>query len=738
MVPRLASWHPGPAVDDADLVATRPGATPAADGFVPHDRYILVERLGHGGMGTVWAAHDKVLDRTVALKVLHDEYLGAEDQARLVAEARAMARLSHRNVVDVYDVAEKDGRTYLTMELVRGISLDKWLATPRDWRTVVAMFRAAAQGLAAAHEAGIVHRDIKPANILVGDDGEVRVADFGVAHASVARPDPQAQPTAVTAGVIGTLAYMSPEQLHGQPADARSDQFAFFSSLYEALHGRRPFLGDDVTHQLALIEKGCPPPVNDVPGWLHAAIARGLSVDPAQRYPSIAAAGLALVGPRRHARWIVSGIAVGAAAIVTVALLLRSSAPAEPVCPPASEVLAATWSPPLAAKAEQAFASIGAPFAREAWQRIAADLGEAARQHADVAIGACRANEPHAIACAAEQGALLRALVERLATVDRVAATRTVDMFVVIDPRDCSASASPELAAARADLAVGATAVGLEHAARAARDADHGTALAGAIVHARLLIALGRVDEGLAEIDRTTRGGLSVVDLEVEARLAAARAGLDLGRLLDARGEIGRVLVLSPSEGTRVDPRTAAQVHLVAGEIEHASGNDARAIVELEAAAAHARSADTELWTIPIHDALARAYLRAGRPDEALEVAKRAIELARRLGETHPAYGRASALAGRVNLALARIDKARTKTLAAQRIALDVFGEQHLDVAETFDLLGGIAVAEGDDPAAETQLQKALAIRQALAPTAEATFETKKALAKVQERLGRR
>src|SRR5688572_4537812 len=158
-----------------ETAATQVGRAPRADAdqvAAPRSsRYQLIERLGEGGMGVVWKAHDRALDRVVAFKVLHDRFLGSDHQARLAAEARAMARLSHPNVVAVYDVGEHEGRTFLVMELVTGQPLSHWLAAPRDWREVVAAFRAACAGVAAAHAAGIIHRDLKPSNILVGDDG---------------------------------------------------------------------------------------------------------------------------------------------------------------------------------------------------------------------------------------------------------------------------------------------------------------------------------------------------------------------------------------------------------------------------------------------------------------------------------------------------------------------------------------------------------------------------------------
>lgn len=304
-------------------------AAPRASIRAP-DRYELLERLGEGGMGVVWAARDHVLERVVAFKVMHDRFLGAPDQERLAAEARAMARLSHRNVVAVYDVGERDGRTYLTMELVRGRHLGAWLASPRSWREVVAVFIAAGTGLAAAHAVGIVHRDVKPSNILISDDGGVYVADFGVAHASPSRAFADGtQLVATTAGFIGTPTYMAPERLRGDVADARGDQFAFCVALYEALHGRRPFTGETIGDLRAAIERGCPPPVRDVPRWLHAAVERGLAVDPAARFPSLDALLVALTPRRRRAWWIAAagvGLATG-----TIALASRGSQTVPPI-----------------------------------------------------------------------------------------------------------------------------------------------------------------------------------------------------------------------------------------------------------------------------------------------------------------------------------------------------------------------------------------------------------------------
>ncbi|MBK8713216.1 MAG: serine/threonine protein kinase [Deltaproteobacteria bacterium] len=220
-------------------------------------RYSLLRCIGHGGMGVVYAAHDEELDREVAIKLLRTEIARGDDQ-RLAQEARALARLSHPNVVAIYDVGVHDQQRFIAMELVAGLDLRRWLAAPRPLREVLRVFAAAGHGLAAAHAVGLVHRDFKPDNVLVGDDGRPRVLDFGLARpperADTATPgkppvlptgiDPFATTFTSTGMLLGTPAYMAPEQYLGDPADARSDQFSFAVSLFHAVYGERPFAGE--------------------------------------------------------------------------------------------------------------------------------------------------------------------------------------------------------------------------------------------------------------------------------------------------------------------------------------------------------------------------------------------------------------------------------------------------------------------------------------------------------------
>ncbi len=250
-------------------------------------RYALVEMIGRGAMGRVYAAHDPQLDRKVALKIVRsDRFAQATTRARLSREARAMAKVTHPGVVTVYDAGELADGVFIAMELVEGSTLAHWLATePRDWREVVRMFIAIGHGLAAAHAAGIVHRDFKPENVLVDHQGRAAVTDFGLAASEIVADD-----EAGIGGLQGTPRYMSPEQFAGRNIDARTDQFSFAIALYEALYRNAPFAGSSVRELSAAVLGGNLRPRPDetsVPLAVHRVLLRALQTDPAARFPSM-------------------------------------------------------------------------------------------------------------------------------------------------------------------------------------------------------------------------------------------------------------------------------------------------------------------------------------------------------------------------------------------------------------------------------------------------------------------
>ncbi len=342
-------------------------------------RYVLVRRVGEGGMGVVFAAYDPDLDREVALKLLKPGAVtDAEARGRLVREAQALARLSHPNVVTVHDVGVDGDTVFLAMELVRGRTLRHWLAeAPRPWREVLSRFLQAGRGLAAAHAVGLVHRDFKPDNVLLGDDGQVRVTDFGLARAesaSLASPEPwagdgpalEASPRGgdTATGVrLGTPAYMSPEQWRGLRADARSDQFSFCVALYEALFGQRPFAGETAGARVQALREGrvTPPPRGSrVPGSVRDAVLRGLAAEPTSRHPSLEALLARLEsGPRaRRWRWAAAALASGVAASAAGGFILARGEAR--VCTGFEARLEGTWDAARRTRLEQRFRQ-GAP-----------------------------------------------------------------------------------------------------------------------------------------------------------------------------------------------------------------------------------------------------------------------------------------------------------------------------------------------------------------------------------------
>ncbi len=345
-------------------------------------RYLVLDPIGEGGMGTVSAAYDPELDRKVALKIVAAD-ASEEDGARLLREARALAKLVHPNVVAVHDVGEFERGVFLAMELVEGLTLRAWMAARPRWREVVKVFVAAGRGLAAAHAAGLVHRDFKPANVVLGRDGRVRVVDFGLARSaqSLAPVPAGATPlrgstdlVVTQAAVVGTPAYMAPEQHDGGTVDARADQWAFCVALHEALLGVRPFVGNDEAQLRAAVHAGQRVAVaeRDVPPVLLRAIDRGLQRDPASRHADMAAVLVELERSlRRRPRRVLAGVA--ASAVLAAAAIAAWSRRDPPVAgDSAPHEAAITRARAAAAKAYFVYPPAQAPGDDTAWRVVAA------------------------------------------------------------------------------------------------------------------------------------------------------------------------------------------------------------------------------------------------------------------------------------------------------------------------------------------------------------------------------
>jgi len=320
--------------------------------------YEIVGPLGAGGMAEVYRALDTRLQRLVAIKLLSDELADVSARRRFQQEAQAASSLNHPNIVTVHDVGDHEGRQYLVLECVEGGTLEEWLRQEaRTWRQVADLLAGVADGLATAHEAGILHRDVKPANILVSSTGHAKLADFGIAKLAGDGATDEAgalrEALTRTGVVVGTVAYMSPEQVEGKPLDPRSDAFSFGVVLYEALTGRRPFSTDSQLGLLDAILHEPPRPMEgDYPAELRVVVEKALEKDPADRYQSMREMVVDLrrasrsparravpapVEPRGRGwgdrRLLVSATALASLAVIAVAAALwprGSKAPASP------------------------------------------------------------------------------------------------------------------------------------------------------------------------------------------------------------------------------------------------------------------------------------------------------------------------------------------------------------------------------------------------------------------------
>ncbi|HFE44830.1 MAG TPA: serine/threonine protein kinase, partial [Nannocystis exedens] len=347
------------------ITSQHPSLTPEFVG-----RYSILALLGRGGMGAVYLAYDQSLDRKLAIKLL--DQAPPEYAARLRLEARAMARLSHPNAVMVHEVGEHEGQLYIAMEYVKGLSLRQWLDIhPRSWRQILQVFLQAGEGLAAAHAAGIIHRDFKPANVLIGDDGRVRVADFGLAWtyrmtiADTQRTEPPAPTDCETSAeldtddliahqtktgtILGTLAFMAPEQYRGETPTVAADLFSYCVALYQALYGHLPFDATSASLYRQLAHNGKVRPAKagtKVPLWLRSIILRGLDPQVERRWDSLPEL-LAALRQGQRPRLPLPAIALAFTGLATLATLATLPHPEAPTMEPCSseETLLTLWSP---------------------------------------------------------------------------------------------------------------------------------------------------------------------------------------------------------------------------------------------------------------------------------------------------------------------------------------------------------------------------------------------------------
>ena len=716
----------------------RGGAAPELGAGVMIGRFAVEEVVGRGGMGVVYRAHDPELGRSVAIKLVRPGREAATEQARarLTREARALARLSHPNVVAVYDVGDHGDGIYIAMEYVSGETLREWLETPRGQDEIVDVLLDAGAGLHAAHTAGLVHRDVKPDNLVIGADRRARVLDFGlvgVAAAGAAAAAGADTSLTRTGALLGTPAFMAPEQAEGQPVDARSDQFSFCATACEALGGARPVSGRSPAEIADALGRGEIRVPARIAPRIRAVLVRGLERDPGRRFPSMRELLAALAAARRPPAWRARALAVGAALAIgaaTAGLAATFGASSTEPCGGAAEALSAAWGPAQAAAVGERFAASGHPGAEAARDRVTGLLDDYRAGWIAMRTEACRATRIERTQSETVLDQRMRCLDRRLAALRGLVAGLSRELDVrAVDGAITAAIGLPPLEAC-ADLeAIGrATPLPAEPDRRAAF-----LELEARIAETDPIGELGRYDEALAAalaIAESARA-LDHPAVEAQARVLVARAANGAGQIGLSEAALRAAVRLGSRAG---DDRTVAEawIRLIETHTFTSHFDGALALVEVaEAAVLRAGEppelvvtldvivADALSWTGNLDAAIARVdhavavaerELPAGHPTlalariwrgdlledadrgaEAIESLSRGIAAFREIyGEDHPALMWPTSALGTALIAVGRPDQGRAALERAVELA-GPSGQNHPDLIDTHQHLGNLA-----------------------------------------------
>ncbi len=687
-------------------------------------RYRIEGKLGAGGMGTVYLAHDPDLDRRVAIKMLHTRVGGGDPSTgsqRLLREAQAMARLAHANVVTVHDVGVLGGSLFIAMELIDGQDLRQWLAEcPRSWREIVLAFIEAGQGLLAAHEAGIVHRDFKPENVMVAANGRICVGDFGLAAASSA-PQVAAQGalstsclssagTLTAAGaVMGTPAYMAPEQMVGGEITAAADIFAFCVALYEALYDQRPFKGDSVAELYLEIAGGAlqPPPRSTVPRRLEVLLRRGLQGQPENRPPSMEAvlAELRPLVASRSKLWI-SAVAIAVLGVLTATIV---SVLEEPVsCTGGAAEVAEIWSAERQGALREAFESTGSVHAVGTWERAEAGIQSAAGAWAHARRQACE--ETHHSAEFSEEILALRVacLGRQLGEMDRLlsffgeADKKIVDNAIALvrdlpDPRRCDPA---------------------EVLAAAAKGSPHSPKLDALEVElgdGRRFHRAGRYGEAIERYDHVLAGLEGLGAPALEARALAERAH---STYVDDRSDAEEWLRRALEATLRVGDDIAF-ARVVADKLGAVDGDPEQQLLwygigDAAVARSGERSPESESVLAKLKTNYGNALRRAARLEESLVVHEEVLRLRRHVDESSYLVGDAYYNLAASTAALERYDQANSFVSDALAIWERELGPQHPRVLRGLQSLVIIRQHSGDTRGALEGATRVLALSREL------------------------
>jgi tetratricopeptide (TPR) repeat protein len=740
-----------------------PALRRAAPAVLPGvDRFTVLDKLGEGGMGTVFAAYDKRLDRKVALKMVRADRRrkasAVSPRDQLLREAQAMARLAHPNVVTVFEVGEHADAVYLVIEFVDGTTLDEWQKqSPRSWREIVAAFIQVGRGLAAAHAAGLVHRDVKPSNILVRRDGRVQITDFGVVsmggHSTESSDDSDHEGAEFTyAGHrVGTPGYMAPEQHAGGPIDARADQFSFGVALWEALFGVRPFAGNG-DERLRAARAGtitAPRANSGVPKYIEQVVRRALAAQPADRYASfeelLGALARDPVRTRRRRLALAAGT-VGVVVLAAIGLLgwTRTTERALSPCTGGETRLVGRWDATRAAAVRAAFAADPRPYARSTGERIVADLDVWAKRWVAMRGEACRATRVTGEQSEALLDARMHCLDRQLeeitqlatalsgtdrSTIARVPQLELPDITVCAD-RDAVLArvpppTSPLLRERVVQLEEELVRINtLERGGRyrdarneAVRVAAQATALGFAPLTAEALLTRGRVEDqdGDTKAARASLADAARVAAAARDDRTQAAALIDLVRVLYHSGELAEALTLSIAATAAVertnDRGLEAELAEQVGAVHEAKGTPEAEAHLQRALALHEQVEHDSLNVARVLNKLAGLWLGDGRVADARKAYERALLIAtEKVGAEHPATAIARANVCFLDSEQGKLAEARACQESVLATLERALGEEHPQVAWALNEVALVQRQQGETAAAKARFERALAI----------------------------
>jgi tetratricopeptide (TPR) repeat protein len=733
-------------------------------------RYLIGTRIGAGAMGVVYRAYDPRLDRKVALKLLRSDVsrgqTGDRLRTRMESEAKALARLAHPNVVTVYDVGTSDDGVFVAMEHIDGLTVKQWLLKEQPhWRQILEVFQQAVEGLAAAHEAGVVHRDFKPSNVMVGKDGRVRVLDFGVAltkkqRAGALSHDRNGEPAVDkrgSEGTIGTPAYIAPELYAGSEASSASDQFSFCASLYESLYGERPFAGQTTTEyqaQAAAGEVRVAPHNSKVPLWLRRIVLKGLQPDPKLRYPSLGAL-LRDLGDDPRIRWRRRLLAASVATLVVLAgvttarlLQLQSKLYAS-----GTTKLEGVWDEQRRQQVRKAFAESGWRYAPTSFATVEGMLDSYSEQWLVLYTEVCEASgrfrggpdEVHRqrLACLDDRLAELRTMTSALSEADADLVRRAVEVTGQLPQvqicaenvallgrlRGPEIEANPDdirelrdkLAKARTMWLVGSSNKGFELAKWASeRSIELGTRVIEA--ESKLLLAsyysvapIGPVDE---EVRRLCYESIWIAEAE-HADVTVARAWSLLLQSIDpadSEESIHRIIGFARAANERIGPHNDLWAYFWAS-----LGTAATKRGLYDQASEHLRQAiDLRVqagdkggmgYVSNLND-LAGNLISQGKHSEAIAILKEALTLKQTLlGSTHEGVATTLGNLGLAYAAIGSYDEAAAMYNQAMSIYEGSSRSFRLDLAHTHNLMGSLEWRRKRYQASLQHLQAALEIQ---------------------------